>query len=189
MSEDFFSNESSSDGGSLRFLKYLVKEKMWMVGEDSVDLSYVQVDVETMKTGIGRYSGGYEFEWSPVFGSRLYKDGWSDAVSVWLMIHGEDKPVLLETMAGHQVRAFKSMYEQIRNDFRDNLPNLPVFSYKGSETFKTKSGYDSASHTFKLEGYKPRKDGFVVPEWFKEEAAVDAEVTKTEELKSEDIPF
>jgi hypothetical protein len=41
--DDFFSNENTSEGGgSLVFLKYLIKEKMWMVGEDAVDLSYIQ---------------------------------------------------------------------------------------------------------------------------------------------------
>jgi len=188
MTDDFFSNESTSEGGSsLVFLKYIIKDEMWMVGEDAVDMSYIQLDTETMKTGIGRYSGGYEFEWADTFGQKLYKEGWSDAISCWVMVHGVDTPVLWETHAGHQVRAFKQMYGQIR-DYRDKLPELPVFSYKGSETFKTKSGYDSASHTFNLEGYKPRKDGFVVPAYFKEDAAEKPAEPK-KELSSDEIPF
>ena len=195
MSEDFFTEEaSSSDKPQDLFLKHLAKEKKWFIGEDVIDVEYLMLDPETIKTGIGRYAGGYEFEWAKERGSKIAKldDTWKDAFSVWVFVHGHDKPVLWERMSWGEVTAFRDMCPSFWHGANKEAPALPVFKYSGSKTIKFESGFSSAIPEFEFQGYKPRPEGFVIPEWANEKdmpVAAEIEQEAKAELKQDDIPF
>ena len=194
MSEDFFTEDaSSSDKPQDLFLKHLAKEKKWFIGEDVIDVEYLMLDPETIKTGIGRYAGGYEFEWAKERGSKIAKldDTWKDAFSVWVFISGQKKPVLWERMSWGEVKAFREMCPSFWHGANKEAPALPVFKYVGSKSVKFESGFSSAIPEFEFQGYKPRPEEFIIPEWADEDVPVAAELEQEAkaELKQDDIPF
>lgn len=194
MSEDFFTEDaSSSDKPQDLFLKHLAKEKKWFIGEDVIDVEYLMLDPETIKTGIGRYAGGYEFEWAKERGSKIAKldDTWKDAFSVWVFISGQKKPVLWERMSWGEVKAFREMCPSFWHGANKEAPALPVFKYTGSKPVKFETGFSSAIPEFEFQGYKPRPEEFIIPEWAGEDVPVAAELEQEAkaELKQDDIPF
>ena len=199
MSEDFFTEEaSSSDNPQDLFLKHLAKDKAWYIGKDVIDLSYIILDPETIQTGIGRFAKGYEFKWAEHKGGKRVKpdDTWKDAFSVWVFVHGHDKPVLWERMSWGEVQAFRDICPSFWHGANKEAPALPVFKYIGSKTVSHESGFISSVPEFEFQGYKPRPEGFVIPEWANDDPPVAKEIEEQAksqeakaELKQDDIPF
>jgi len=195
MSEDFFTEEaSSSDNPKDLFLKHLSTEKKWYIGDDVIDLEYIMLDPETIKTGIGRYAKGYEFKWAEHKGGKRVKpdDNWKDAFSVWVFVKDQKKPVLWERMSWGEVRAFRDMCPSFWHGANKEAPNLPIFKFLKSKPVNFESGFESSIPEFEFLGYKPRPEGFVLPEWADEKdvpVAAEIEAKAQPELSDDDIPF
>jgi len=189
---DFFEENSGEGNGSNSYLKFLAKEKAWYIGENVYDMEYILLDPDTIQTGLGRYSGGYEFEFSDIPFSKVEnKEGWKKAFSVWAFT--SDKQVVQwERAAWGELQGFKSMCEKFWMQKAANEGQLPCFRYLGSRGVKFDSGFSSEVPEFDFVAWKPRPVEFAIPAWANDEdvpaPVAESPVEKTV-VTDEDIPF
>ena len=190
---EFFEENSGGGNGAGNYLKFLAKEKAWYIGENIFDMEYILLDPETIKTGLGRYSGGYEFKFSDIpFSKVVAEDGYKKAFSVWAFCNNNEGAVQWERAAWGELQGFKSMCEKFWMQKAANEGQMPCFRYLGSKPVKFDSGFSSEIPEFEFVAWKPRPEGFVIPAWASDEEVsapvADSPVAKTV-VTDDDIPF
>jgi len=186
------------------YLKFISRDKQFKLADQECKFKYMQLDLETLQTGWGRYEGGYEFVWDDVVGSisqRPDGDGWNKAFSVWVMVDGvEDRPLLWQR---NSVNEYQTMLEILRGcalQWQQQKPLLPCFAFTGTETIKGKMN-DFNRANFSFVDWKPRKASFVIPtfdapnddDWVSPNAGlsdkVDEQIAKSGDITEDDLPF
>ena len=80
------------------YLKFISKEQKFKLADQECKFKYMQLDLDTLQTGWGRFENGYEFVWNDVLGAKTEPPaghGWTRAFSIWVMVDGvEDRPLL-----------------------------------------------------------------------------------------------
>ena len=172
------------------FLAFKTADLQFYVGEEAVDIKYLQLDPATFQSGWGRYTPntGYEFVWDDKFtviGDKP-SDDYKRAFSAWLYTDSVDRPLLWQRFSYSESSAFNKMLGLFWND-KEGKEGLPTFEFQGAKQIQVGLG-KSAELDFSLVGFKPRKDAFVIPEWA---SNVDVGVQETESkgLTDDDIPF
>ena len=186
------------------YLKFISRDKQFKLADQECKFKYMQLDLETLQTGWGRYEGGYEFVWDDVVGAKSQPpvgDGWKRAFSIWVMVDGvEDKPLLWQRPSVNEYQTMLNILSQCWNQKAEKSPELPCMLYEGFETVKGKYG-EFHKAKFSFVDWKPRADSFVIPtfdapnddDWISPNAAfsdkVDEQVAKSGDITEDDLPF
>jgi hypothetical protein len=176
--------------GRSKFLCHKAKEEhKWWSGEDNIDFKYILFDLQTVKTGIGRYSsqGGYEYKWADIVGSKLVKpdETWKNAFSVWCFVDSDDEPLLWNRHSYGEYQGFLDMFRQCYVDMSKNTDKVACFEYEKSIDLDV--GMGTSKPVFKFVDWKDRPEKFVIPSWDNESA--ETPVEGKEEKKFDEIPF
>tara|TARA_B100001027_G_C16265577_1_gene331861 strand:- start:1219 stop:1812 length:594 start_codon:yes stop_codon:yes gene_type:complete len=186
------------------YLKFISRDKQFKLGDQECKFKYMQLDLDTLQTGWGRYEGGYEFVWDTVVGAKTERpagEGWTRAFSIWVMVDGvEDRPLLWQR---NSVNEYQTMLEILRGcalQWQQQKPLLPCFALTGTETIKGKMN-DFNRANFSFVDWKPRKASFVIPtidapnddDWISPNVGlsdkVDEQVAKSGDITEDDLPF
>ena len=186
------------------YLKFISKEQKFKLADQECKFKYMQLDLDTLQTGWGRFENGYEFVWNDVLGAKTEPPaghGWTRAFSIWVMVDGvEDRPLLWQRNSSNEYQTMLNILSQCWNQKAERSPSLPCFQYDGHETVKGKYG-DFYKSKFSFVDWKPRKDTFVIPtfdapnddDWVSPNAGlsdrVDEQVAKSGDLSEDDLPF
>jgi len=186
------------------YLKFISRDKQFKLADQECKFKYMQLDLDTLQTGWGRYEGGYEFVWDNVVGAKTERpsgEGWSRAFSIWVMVDGvEDRPLLWQR---NSVNEYQTMLEILRGcalQWQQQKPLLPCFAFTGTETIKGKMN-DFNRAKFSFVDWKPRADSFIIPrfdapnddDWISPNVGlsdkVDEQVAKSGDITENDLPF
>ena len=186
------------------YLKFISRDKQFKLADEECKFKYMQLDLDTLQTGWGRYESGYEFVWDSVVGARTERpagEGWTKAFSIWVMVDGvEDRPLLWQR---NSVNEYQTMLEILRgcyNQWNEKKPALPCFAFTGTETIKGKMN-DFNRANFEFVDWKPRAESFVVPTFGEESDdnyknpnaglsdKVDEQIAKSNNITEDDLPF
>jgi hypothetical protein len=183
-----------------------IGQQFFVNGETPIDFKYLQLDIDTFKSGWGRYtkSDGFEYQWDAKFGVVDPKpaDDWKRAFSCWVMPDG-GHAMLWQRFTFAESSAFNKILGTFWNQKDANVGKLPVMEYKGSKPIQVGMG-SSSELTFEFVKWGDR--GFQVPDWYVDpDAPVDnddgfvspnegladkvAEMVAKTELSDDDIPF
>jgi len=185
------------------YLKFISKEKTFKLADEACKFKYMQLDLDTLQTGWGRYNDGYEWSFCDTVGSLGKKpegDGWKAAFSIWVMVDGvEDRPLLWQRPTANEFETIKEMLRACKQ-WTEQKPNLPTFRLLEPKVMQGKFGeFHRAS--FEFVDWKPRKDTFVIPtfdapnddDWVSPNAGlsdkVDEQVAKSGDITEDDLPF
>ena len=173
------------------FLAFKSNDLGFYVGEEKIDVDYLQLDPATFQSGWGKFDAArreFIFEWDEKFGVVGNKpaDDYKRAFSCWLYANGVDRPLLWQRFSVAESMAFNKLLGQFWHD-KDGKDGLPTFQFKGAKNIQVGMG-KSAELDFDFVGFKPRKPEFVIPEWA---SNVDVGVQESESqgLTEDDIPF
>lgn len=205
---DILGGMSTTDNKQQIYLGFKTRDqKFYANGETEVDVTYLQLDIDTFKSGWGRYtkSDGFEYKWDNKFTVVDPKpaDDWRRAFSAWVMPHGADHPYLWQSFSFAESSAFNNILGLFWDDRANHVGKLPVVEYKGSKHIQVGMG-TSSELSFKFAKWGDR--GFNVPDWYIDpDAPVDnddgfvspnegladkvAEMVAKTELSDDDIPF
>lgn len=135
-------------------------------GETPVEFKYLQLDIDTFKSGWGRYTkgDGFEYKWDAKFGVVDAKpaDDWKRAFSCWVMPNGGNA-MLWQRFTFAESSAFNKILGTFWNEKDANVGKLPVVEYKGSKPIQVGMG-TSSELSFVFAKWGDR--GFNVPEWY-----------------------
>ena len=177
--------------GKSRYICHKAKEQhKWWSGEDNIDFKYMLIDLDTVKTGIGKYSvqQGYEYKWATPVGSKLVKpdEQWKNAFSVWTFVDTENEPLLWNRHSFGEYQGFVDMLRQCWKDKTANEGKVACFQYIKSIDLDV--GMGTSKPVFEFVAFKDRPEKFVVPAWDNEDAAEKPAET-TPEKTLDEIPF
>jgi len=103
----------SSGSPTSSFLAFKAADKRFYVGEEALDVKYIQLDPATFQSGWGRYNigTGYEFVWDDKFTVVGDKpaDDYKRAFSAWLYTDAVDRPLLWQRFSYSESSAFNKM--------------------------------------------------------------------------------
>lgn len=180
----------SSGTPTSSFLAFKAADKRFYVGEEALDVKYIQLDPATFQSGWGRYNtgSGYEFVWDDKFTVVGEKpaDDFKRAFSAWVFTDAVDRPLLWQRFSYSESSAFNKMLGLFWHD-KEGKEGLPTVAFKGATHIQVGKGR-SAEIEIEFVDWKPRKPEFVIPEWA---SNVDVGVQETESkgLTEDDIPF
>ena len=158
-----------NDEGNNFYLKFISREKVFKLGDDAINFKYMQVDLNTMQTGWGRYENSYEFQWDSVAGSKTPQPAaegkpFTRAFSVWVMVDGiEDQPLLWQRNNVNEYQTFVQMLKDSYEQWTQDKNQLPYFEFTGSEEVQGKMQPFNRA-TLPLRGFADRKPAFIIPE-------------------------
>jgi len=180
----------SSGSPTSSFLAFKAADKRFYVGEEALDVKYIQLDPATFQSGWGRYNigTGYEFVWDDKFTVVGDKpaDDYKRAFSAWLYTDAVDRPLLWQRFSYSESSAFNKMLGKFWNS-QEAKEGLPIFEFKGATDIQVGKGR-SADIEIDFLGYKPRNNNFIIPEWASN-TDVGVQETESKGLTSDDIPF
>ena len=158
-----------NDEGNNFYLKFISREKVFKLGDDAINFKYMQVDLNTLQTGWGRFENGYEFQWDSVAGSKTPQPAaegkqFTRAFSVWVMVDGiEDQPLLWHRNSVNEYQTFVQMLKDSYEQWTQDKNQLPYFEFTGSEEVQGKMQPFNRA-TLPLRGFADRKPAFIIPD-------------------------
>ena len=135
------------------YIRWMPSVNSWKTGDEEVELKYILVDPESVKTGWGRIQMGIapDWKWDEQLGQRTSRpaDGLSEEERMeykrGFKVDLFNKDIGLRTWSATGTGAtmgFEKLYTDIHAGLKDNPGKVPVVEYTGSEAIKvgTKGG-------------------------------------------------
>jgi hypothetical protein len=172
MTDNPFEGFDSEDS---HYIKHHFQEKCWYRGDESIDVNYFMVDIDTIQIGWGKYTSGegYSYVWQKDIYTPIARpdEEYKKAFSVWVLpkyVEGKQNITqsvgLWQRHSFGEFKGFQSMGASFYAESKkpENQGKLPVVKWTGSESISVGKG-STAIPNFEFAGFKDRPAEFVIP--------------------------
>ena len=192
-----------SETDEKKYIKHLAKDKAWFNGDgEPLDMNYVFIDPATLRLGWSKWVNKEpDYVWQADVNDNLPQPGedYKKTFSLWMFPkyvkdnqnfdHGS---MLWQRDSKGEFEGLKKMMQQITQELMnpEYATLLPVFEVK--ESVSIWEGV-SAMPVFEFKAFKPRPEGFVIPDLPQESGAVispnNSPAAPDSPIVDDEIPF